>query len=58
MKPLLLLCLLFIGCNQSGKVEQLEQEKKLLQKKVDSLSNEFQKCNMLLKAYEFDPMTS
>ena len=47
-----------MGCNQAPDVQTLEQENQRLQKEVDSLSIELQKCNMLLKAYEFDPLTS
>ena len=52
----LLLCLIFFSCARSE--SNLEGENIRLQKEVDSLSNELQKCNMLLKAYEFDPLTS
>ena len=52
----LLLCTTFFSCARSE--TNLESENIRLQKEVDSLSNELQKCNMLLKAYEFNPLTS
>ncbi|MGB5667427.1 MAG: hypothetical protein WBM53_11295 [Maribacter sp.] len=57
MKPLLMLCLLFMGCNQPPEVRTLEKENQRLQKKVDSLKNELHKCEMLMKAYENEPLS-
>lgn len=48
---------LFIGCNTSPKTAELKKENKRLQKEVNSLKNELQKCDMLLKVYEDDPLT-
>ena len=56
MKRILLL-LILMGCNQPLEVQTLEKENQRLQKKVDSLKNELHRCDMLMKAYENDPLT-
>ena len=52
----LLVCTTFFSCARYE--TNLESENIRLQKEVDSLSIELQKCEMLLKAYGFDPLTS
>ena len=50
----LLLCIIFFSCDNSE--FNLESENIRLQKEVDSLSNELQKCEMLIESYEGMPM--
>ncbi len=58
MKPLviysILIVVFLISCNTNNK--SLENENIKLQKKVDSLTNELNKCDMLLESYEGLPL--
>ena len=52
----ILLFLILMGCNQPPGVQTLEKENLRLQKKVDSLKVELNKCDMLIESYEGMPM--
>jgi len=53
----ILIVLLFIGCNTTPQKAELKKENERLQIEVDSLKNELYKCDMLMQAYENDPLT-
>lgn len=58
MKSLLIypvfIVVFLVSCNANNK--SLERENIKLQKKVDSLKNELNKCDMMLESYEGLPM--
>lgn len=56
MKTVLLLSLMLLGCNESKTIEKLQQDNNLLIKKVDSLTKELNKCDMMLESYEGMPL--
>ena len=56
MKTVLLLSFMLIGCKEAQTIKELQRDNQLLQKKVDSLTNQLNKCDMMLEAYEGMPL--
>ena len=55
MKRIFILFLI-VSCNQPPKIESLQLENNRLQKEVDSIKSELQKCEMLIESYEGMPL--
>jgi hypothetical protein len=55
MKRLWIL-LFVLGCGQPERLTELESENERLRTQVDSLTNELNKCDMMLEAYEGMPL--